>query len=113
MTNSFFGFTSSVMKGSMKARSPTTPWAWASTAVIAQRNPPTALARHRIMYPSRPAAQRRDPSMVGRLAVLRQPGRFAGWRGHEERAQRLGPRERRPTNERRRNAKADGHHPPQ
>src|SRR5438445_10283246 len=69
MTNSFFGFTSSVMKGSMKARSPTTPWAWASTAVIAQRNPPTALARHRIMYPSRPAAQRRDPSRVGWLAV--------------------------------------------
>jgi len=51
--------------------------------------------------------------MVGWLAVLRQPGRFAGWRGHEERAQRWGPRERWAPNDHRLNVEGDGHHTPQ
>ena len=50
--------------------------------------------------------------MVGWLAVLRQPGRFAGWRGHEERAQRWGPRERWAPNDHRLNVEGDGHHTP-
>src|SRR5207247_2032245 len=47
MTNSFLGFASSVMNGSMNDRWPTTPWARALVAVSPQSNAPTALARVR------------------------------------------------------------------
>ena len=48
MTNSFLGFTSSAMNGSMNDRCPTTPWACALPAVRPQSNVPTALARVRM-----------------------------------------------------------------
>src|SRR5215510_7143093 len=66
MTNSFFGFTSSAMNGSMNDRSPTTPWAYASAASRHPSSVPTAPAYVRKGHlPGPPRSPRRHHQWLG------------------------------------------------